>query len=285
MTTFARLLTVVFAAVVGACDTTPSTVLMASTTSTDDSELLDVLVPAFEAAHPEYELRYTAVGSGQALALGRRGDVDVLLVHSPSAEAEFMAAGHGLARCTVMFNDYVLLGPPSDPAGVAEPDAPGGGGNSGDRGGERDILGALGRIADAGAAFASRGDDSGTHHRERRLWREADESPTAPWYLEVGQGMGQTLQFASEKQTYTLSDRSTYLAMRNVLDLEVAAEGDPLLLNHYSVIPVASASNPGGAAAFSSWITGPEAQELIGDFRADPQGQRLFTPNGSGCDY
>ena len=297
MKPMAMTLVIALTVLLAACDATPSMVVMASTTSTEDSGLLEVLVPAFEEAHPDYNLRYTAVGSGQALELGRRGDVDVLLVHAPAAESAFVAAGDGVIRCRVMFNDYVLLGPPDDPAGVAE--VPGVAGaapatglgegpearSDSSRQNRSDISVALRRIAASRAPFASRGDDSGTHRRERRLWDEAGGEPAGEWYLEVGQGMAQTLQFASERQAYTLSDRSTYVTMRDALDLQILVEGDPRLKNQYSVIPVTGASNAEGAAAFTRWVSRRHAQELIGAFGSDILGKPLFTPNGNGCDY
>lgn len=251
-----------------ACSGERRPVLLASTTSTEDSGLLEVLIPAFEAAHPELRVRVTAVGTGQALELGRRGDADVLLVHAPAAESVFVAEGHGLRRCDVMYNDFVVVGPEADPAGI---------------GGARDGPSALRRIRDAGATFVSRGDDSGTHQRERALWAEAGVSPEGDGYLEVGQGMAETLRMAAEKRAYTLTDRATYLDARERLDLEVLVEGDPGLFNPYGVIPAAGAANPAGAAAFAEWITGRAAQALIGGYGRERFGQPLFVPSANGC--
>lgn len=236
---------------------------VASTTSLYDTGLLDELVPAFEAAHPEYEAQVLAVGTGEALALGRRGDADVVLAHAPEREERFVAEGHGLRRTTFMRNDFVIAGPAEDPAGVAD---------------ATDAADALGRIARAEAGFASRGDDSGTNIRERTLWRDARHEPGGDWYLDVGQGMGSTLLFAGERRAYALTDRATLTTLRaNGLDLvEVYTDGDAML-NVYSVIPAARALRPEGAAAFEAWILGDEAAAIIRDFGAERYGQPLFT--------
>jgi tungstate transport system substrate-binding protein len=246
--------------------------MLASTTSTEDSGLFDVLLPAFEAAHPEIDVRVTAVGTGQALELGRRRDADVLLVHAPPAESAFVAAGHGTTRCEVMYNDFVLVGPPSDPAAI---------------GGLQDAAVALARIADAAAAFVSRGDDSGTHRKERALWQAAGLEPWSrggggPWYMEVGQGMAEALRMAGEARGYALTDRATFLSQPG-LDLRVLVEGDPRLFNQYAVIPVTDAAHPDAASVFARWITGPDAQTLIGEFGREQFGRPLFVPNASPC--
>ena len=248
----------------------PEPLLLASTTSTEDSGLLDVLLPAFQHAHPNYQIRLLAVGSGEALALGRRGDADVLLVHSPAAEEAFMTAGHGRSRRAVMSNDFVLLGDASDPARIR---------------GSRDVVDALSRIAHAKAQFISRGDQSGTHVKERELWRAAGldslilRGPgVRGWYVEVGQGMADALRVAHETGSYVLSDRGTFLALSDGLRLEVLVEGDPRLRNPYSVIVAQAAKNGVGAEAFADWITGNEAQQLIARFGRDRFGQPLFLP-------
>lgn len=243
-----------------------SRVSIASTTSLYDTGLLDELVPAFHAAHPEFEARVVAVGTGEALKLGERKDADLVIVHAPEREKAFVAEGHGLRRTTFMQNDFVLAGPEADPAGVSE---------------ATDAAGALRRIADAGADFASRGDDSGTHIRERSLWGRTGLDPTrdaADWYLEVGQGMGATLLFAGEREAYVLTDRATLTTLRaNGLDLvELYGGGEPLV-NVYSVIPIAGAMEPEGAAAFEAWILGPEAAGIIEDFGVERYGHALFT--------
>jgi tungstate transport system substrate-binding protein len=242
----------------------PSRVVLASTTSTQDSGLFDVLVPSFESSHPQYDIEVVAVGTGEALELGRRKDADVLLVHATTAEEEFVADGYGTERFDVMYNDFVILGPAGDPAGTAE---------------SADAAAAFAGIAEAQSPFVSRGDDSGTHKRELAIWREASVSPEGAWYLSVGQGMGDSLRLASEKGAYILSDRATYLATRADLVLEVLFEEDPLLYNQYGVVTVADATNAEGADAFASWITSGEAQGIIGEFGWDEYGRALFTPN------
>ena len=242
-----------------------SAIVLSSTTSTEDSGLFDVLIPAFEAAHPSLRVRVLAVGSGQALELGRRGDADVLLTHAPTAESVFVAQGHGEARRAVMYNDFVLVGPAADPAGVR---------------GESDAAAALARIAAAVAPFISRGDDSGTHRKELDLWEAAGlGGPEArgPGYLEAGQGMGEVLRVAAEKEGYTLSDRSTFLFLRD-LPLEVLLEGDPRLTNPYGVIVVRKAKNRAGGRAFADWITSPAGQAVVGDYGRARFGQPLFFP-------
>ena len=270
-----------FLLVVGAagCESR-SELLIASTTSTEDSGLFDALLPAFGADYPEYDVHVTAVGTGQALVLGRRKDADVLLVHAPAAESAFVAAGHGVVRCEVMYNDFVIVGPPSDPAGIA---------------GLGDAPAALARIArratspdrgpGAGSVeFVSRGDDSGTHRKERALWTAAGVTPAGGWYMEVGQGMAEALRMATEQRAYTLSDRATYLAQRDGLELRVLVEGDERLFNQYGVIPVAGASHAGAARDFARWITGPAAQALIGAYGEERFGRPLFVPNAGSCD-
>lgn len=263
------ILVVVGALAAGGCGEPRTELLLASTTSTEDSGLFDELLPAFEAAHPEYEVHVTAVGTGQALGLGRRGDADVLLVHAPAAESAFVAEGYGMIRCAVMYNDFVVVGPAVDPAGVA---------------GLTDAVVALRRIASRGVGFISRGDDSGTHRKERALWAEAGLEPAGGWYKEVGQGMAETLRMASEEQGYALTDRATYLNQRDRLELVVLVEGDGRLFNQYGVIPVAGAAHPDAARTFSRWITGPRGQRLIGAYGTDRFGQPLFVPNGGTCD-
>lgn len=258
----------------GGC-TEPVDLLIASTTSTEDSGLFDALLPAFTEVHPEYEVHLTAVGTGQSLVLGRRKDADVLLVHSPAAESAFVAGGYGSVRCEVMYNDFVIVGPPSDPAGIA---------------GMSDAPAALSRIAAAASSsservrFVSRGDDSGTHRKERELWSSAGLDPGDGWYLEVGQGMAESLRMATEQRAYTVSDRATYLAQREGLGLRVLVEGDERLFNQYGVIPVTGARHPEAARAFARWITGEEAQALIGAYGAERFGRPLFVPNAGECE-
>jgi len=256
-------------ATLAACAPTTDNLLLASTTSTEDSGLFDVLLPAFIAARPGVTVKVTAVGTGQALELGRRGDADVLLVHAPEAEAAFMAEGHGTGRCPVMYNDFIVAGPPGDPAGVA---------------GGADAVVAFRRIAAVGAPFVSRGDDSGTHRKERALWREAGVDPGGGWYLEIGQGMAESLRMAVERRGYVLTDRATFLDQSGSGDLVVLVEGDDRLFNPYAVIPVAGARHPGPAREFALWITGPEAQALIAGYGVERFGQPLFVPSAGRCD-
>ncbi len=242
----------------------PTRLILATTTSVEDSGLLQTLVPAFEATFPQYRVSYTAVGSGQALELGRRGDADALIVHSPDDEAKFMAEGHGIDRRKVMVNDFILLGPAADPADVRAAEG---------------AADAFRRIAAARSPFISRGDESGTNRREQAVWKAAGIEPSGSWYTEAGVGMGEALGIASERQAYILSDIATYLYMRGGLDLEILSRGDPLLLNQYSVIRCTRAAHPAAAAAFADWLVSDEAQTLIRDFGRDTVGEPLFVPN------
>jgi tungstate transport system substrate-binding protein len=241
-------------------------VILATTTSTQDSGLLDALLPDFESGS-ECRVKTVAVGSGEALALGARGDADVLLVHSPDAEEEFMAAGNGRSRRAVMHNDFVLLGPTADAARA---------------GAAADAVHALRAIAAAEAPFASRADESGTHAKELSLWAQAGVEPEGAWYIETGQGMGETLTIAGQKQAYTLSDRATFLATKNV-DLRIVSEGGEELLNRYHVIVVRQdGTNVGCARQFSGWITSTPVQEEIGRFGVEEYGEQLFAPDAAG---
>jgi tungstate transport system substrate-binding protein len=247
-----------------ACSTEPREIVLASTTSTEDSGLFDELLPRFREAHPQYRIRVIAVGSGEALRLAARGDADVVLTHSPQAEEEFMAAGHGESRRRVMFNDFVIVGPQASPEFGC---------------GGTDAAAALACLARSRASVISRGDDSGTHARERQLWSAAKTEPRRDWYLEAGQGMGAVLMMASEKGAFTLTDRGTFLSMRDRLQLRVVVEGDPMLRNQYTVTVVRGAANVQGARVFADWITAPHAQEVIGGYGRESFGQPLFTPN------
>ena len=240
--------------------------LLATTTSTRDSGLLDELLPSFEKASG-CKVKTLAVGSGEAIELGEQGDADVLLVHSPGDEQEFMEGGHGASRNAVMHNDFVLVGPPNDPAEIKE---------------AADAPNALEYIAKAEAGFASRADDSGTHAKELSLWEAAGTKPSGSWYIETGQGMGETLTIADQKEAYTLSDRGTYLATKN-LDAEVLLEGGKALLNPYHVITVRGDEvNAACGREFSSWITSPATQKTIGRFGVAEYGERLFVPDAKG---
>jgi tungstate transport system substrate-binding protein len=238
--------------------------ILATTTSTQDSGLLDDLLPVFT-ADTGWQVKTVAVGSGQAIELGRRGEADVLLVHSPDAEKKFVAEGTAGRRLLVMHNDFVLVGPEADPAGIRGVGV-----------GE-----AMKRIADSGSVFVARGDDSGTAAREKALWQQAGVTPAGDWYQETGQGMGATLRVAAEKSGYTLSDRATYLSQPDGLTL--LNEGDPGLLNVYHVIEMTTKAGdrvqPEAGAAFADWITGPAAQQRIGEFGRAQFGQSLFVPD------
>jgi tungstate transport system substrate-binding protein len=242
---------------------TPSLTL-ATTTSTQDSGLLDVLVPAFE-KETGVRVKVIAVGTGQALALGRRGDADVLLVHARAAEDAFVAQGYGVDRRDVMYNDFLLVGPAADPAGVRS---------------THTAAAALARIAGRRSTFVSRGDDSGTHKKEQELWRAARVQPSGEWYLRAGAGMGEVLRMASERGAYTLSDRATFLAQQKGLQLVTHLEGDRALFNPYGVIAVNPRRLPGvnyaGARRFIQFLMSPPAQRLIADFGRARYGQPLF---------
>jgi tungstate transport system substrate-binding protein len=247
-------------------------IILATTTSTQDSGLLDLLLPIFQ-ENNGYLVKTVAVGTGKALKMAEEGNADVLLVHAPAAEKELMESGFGKERFLLMHNDFVIVGPPGDPAMVA-------GLNSTDE--------ALARISNSGSSFVSRGDDSGTHKQELALWNEANIEPAGEWYLESGQGMGASLKIASEKSAYTLADRGTYFALRENLDLVVFVEGHPSLLNVYHVILVNPDIWPNvnyeGASAFAKFLTSAEIQTLIGEFGIDRFGQPLFTPDAGKSD-
>ncbi len=245
-----------------------SEIVLASTTSTQDSGLFDVLIPAFEAANPEYVVKVVAVGTGEALKLGETKDADVLLVHAKSDEEKLVANGFGVERRDVMYNDFILVGPESDPAGVKN---------------AADIAAAMAAVAEGKAPFISRGDDSGTHKKELKIWAAAKiDTPTPDaddWYESAGQGMGDTLKIASEKAGYTLADRATYLSMKDALDLVIVREGDTDLLNQYGVIVVTEAKNQAGGQAFFDWVLSAEGQEVIKGYGVEEYGQPLFIPN------
>ncbi|MGH2378941.1 MAG: substrate-binding domain-containing protein [Candidatus Limnocylindria bacterium] len=257
------LLALLVATACGAGGAHDRVILLATTTSFQDSGLLDVLREDFE-ERTGHRLRHTAVGTGAALAIGASGDADVLVVHAPTLEREFMASGHGARRELVMHNDFVIVGPPSDPAEISG----------------LATLEALRRIAGTGAAFISRGDRSGTHLLETLLWRDSGIAPAGDWYVEAGVGMGQTLTIASEKRAYTLTDRGTYLARRTALDLRILVEKDPPLINIYHVITVDPSKSPRvygeGANAFADYLVSAEAQRLIASFGVDEYGEPLF---------
>jgi len=247
--------------------------ILATTTSTQDSGLLDVLIPLFE-AETGYKVQTVAVGTGAALKMGEEGNADVLLVHAPSSEKTFMENGFGKDRVLVMHNDFVIVGPAVDPAGVRI---------------TASAEEAFRKIAASGALFVSRGDQSGTNTKELGLWHSANIDPAGQaWYIETGQGMGATLAIASEKDAYTLTDRATYLANQVNLQLEILYEGDAALLNVYHVITVNPANQINvsydGAIAFLKFLTTPETQTLIGEFGKGRFGQPLFFPDADKTD-
>ena len=243
-------------------------IIVQSTTSTLNSGLLDAILPQFT-DKTGIEVRVVAVGTGQAIKNARNGDGDVLLVHAKPAEEKFVADGYGVARHDLMYNDFVIVGPEDDPAGIA---------------GMREILPALERIAQSAAPFASRGDDSGTHKKELRLWEAAGVDPAAAsgtWYRETGSGMGATLNTAVGMNAYTMSDRATWIAFQNKGDFAIAVEGDPALFNQYGVILVNPEKHANVKAewgqAFVDWLVSGEGQKAIAAFEVD--GQQLFFPN------
>ncbi len=247
--------------------------LLVSTTSTQDSGLLDVLLPAFT-AQTGYNVQLIAVGSGQALKLGEQGNADVILLHSPAAEKEFIANGFGSDRRLVMHNDFVIVGPPSDPAALHS---------------QPTLDSVFKKIYSSASTFVSRGDESGTHVKELALWKQAGLDPYGqPWYLETGQGQGATLSVASEKGGYALTDRATFLAYQANVELAILFEGDASLLNVYHVITINPEKFPNmnleGARAFADFITSPDGQQIIAEFGVEKYGQPLFFPDADKTD-
>jgi tungstate transport system substrate-binding protein len=248
-----------------------ATLMLATTTSTQDSGLLDYLLPMFT-RETGVDFEVVAVGSGQALQLGKDGNADVLLAHSPAAEKEFMEAGDGVRREDVMYNDFIIIGPAADPAGVTSAES---------------AMDAFTKIAEAKAPFISRGDKSGTNTKELGVWKSAEIDPSlvgGDWYIASGQGMGETLTMAEEKEAYTLSDRATFLTRKqNGLKLEVLMEGDKALLNPYGVIAVDPAKNPAIqndlANQFIDWLVSVPTQEFVALFGVEEYGQTLFNPS------
>ena len=243
------------------------TVILATTTSTQDSGLLDELIPVFQ-KQTGFVVKTIAVGSGQAIAMGKRGEADVLLVHSPEAEAALVADGAGVNRRIVMHNDYILLGPPADPAGLAKLSA----------------VASFQRLASTGSLFVSRGDNSGTHAMELKLWKAAGIAPEGKaWYQQTGQGMGQTLAVAAEKKGHVLADRGTYLALRKKLGLAILHEGDAALRNVYHVIEVNGTRfpkvNTAGGRAFADFMVSKAVQARIKEFGIGTYGSPLFFPD------
>ncbi len=246
----------------------PKTIVLATTTSTQDSGLLDVLIPIFE-KKTGYFVKTIAVGSGQAMAMGQKGEADVLLVHSPDAEKKFVAEGYGINRKLVMHNDFIIVGSSEDPAKIK---------------GTKFSVEASKKIASAKALFLSRGDNSGTHAKEKAIWKASGINPEGEkWYQQTGLGMGQTLSVAAEKKGYTLADRGTYLALKKTLGLDILVEGDGILLNIYHVIEVNPAKwpkvNVAGGKAFADFLVSKETQGIIKTFGVDKFGSPLFFPD------
>jgi tungstate transport system substrate-binding protein len=245
-------------------------IVVQSTTSTQNSGLFDHILPMFT-EKTGIQVRVVAVGTGQALKNARNGDGDVLLVHAKSSEEKFVAEGYGVKRSDLMYNDFVIVGPKSDPAGVR---------------GMRDATAALAKLAEARATFASRGDDSGTHKKELRLWKQTEVDPvkaSGTWYRETGSGMGATLNTAAGLGAYTMSDRATWIAFKNKGDLKILVEGDERLFNQYGIILVNPDKHPHVKAKagqmFIDWLLGDEGQRAIGSYRMN--GQQLFFPNAA----
>ena len=270
MNAFCKVLSSIFIAVfaVNSAVAEEKFITLASTTSTQNSGLFDYLLPKFT-VKTGIDVRVIAVGTGQAIKIAEKGDADVILVHDKQAELKFVSQGYGIERHEVMYNDFVIVGPKNDPAGVR---------------GLREAVQAFARIAQAQASFISRADDSGTHRQELRLWDKARIDPrpfSGKWYKEVGAGMGATLNTAAGIDAYTLSDRATWMTFRNRASLEMLVEGDPVLFNQYSVILVNPALHKNiradAAKKFSDWPLSAEGQQIIGAYQIN--GQILFHPN------
>ncbi len=247
-------------------------VILATTTSTRDAGLLDSLLPAFE-RQTGYQVKVVAVGSGQALEMGRRGDADVVLAHAPEAERALVDSGYFVRRRLVMHNDFLVVGPAADPAGLR---------------GMSDAAAAFQRIGTRAGPFVSRGDQSGTHKMEQKLWRASGIKPAGSWYVESGHGMGETLQMADEKRAYTVTDRATYLAWRDKLQLVPMVEGDAQLYNVYHVLELSPRNAPhintAGGRALADFFVSPATQEMIGAFGKSRFGQSLFIPDAGKVD-
>lgn len=248
-------------------ETEKEPVILATTTSTQDSGLLDVLVPMFE-KESGYMVKTIAVGTGKALEMGQNGEADVLLVHAPDAEMELVNNGAAINRQLVMHNDFIIVGPEKDPAGIK---------------GLPTAANAFKKISEMQTLFVSRGDDSGTDKMEKSFWKGLSIEPAGKWYQETGQGMGETLRVASEKEGYTLTDRATYLALKGETNLSILLEGEKSLLNIYHVMQVNPEQhekvNADGAKAFADFMVAPETQKVIGEFGVDKYGEPLFFPD------
>jgi tungstate transport system substrate-binding protein len=260
-----------FATLLVGCGSENTEVILATTTSTRDSGLLDLLIPVFE-KESGYTVKTVAVGTGQALALGEKGEADVLLVHAPASEKPLVEKEVAVNRRLIMHNDFIIVGPKADPVGIK---------------GTGDVITGFKLIYKKGSVFVSRGDDSGTHKKEKEIWAKVGEvvEPEAEdWYISVGSGMGDTLRIASEKEGYCLTDRATYLSLKDSLDLELIIEGDPSLLNIYHVMEINGKKfktvNAKGGKAFADFLLSSETQKMIGEFGVEKYGQPLFVPDG-----
>lgn len=242
-------------------------ITLATTTSTRDSGLLDYILPIFT-KETGYKVNVVAVGTGQALQLGKDGNADVLLVHAKADEEKFVSEGYGVKRFDVMYNDFIIVGPKDDPAGIRNASS---------------AAEALKMISDKKMAFVSRGDDSGTHKFEKNLWKADGIKPSGDWYISAGKGMGEVLLMADEKKAYTIADRATYLSMKDKLSIEIVFEKTGDLKNQYGVILVNPEKYPKinkeGGQAFIDWILSPKGQNIVGEYGKDKYGQNLFTPN------
>lgn len=244
-------------------------IILATTTSTENSGLLDYILPKFK-EETGIEAKVVAVGTGKALQMGRDGEADVLLVHAKSSEEKFVEEGHGTERFDVMYNDFVIIGSKDDPAELSTK-------------AKGDVIEAFKILSQGQGKFVSRGDDSGTHKKEKKFWEEAGVEPAGDWYVSAGKGMGDVIQMADEMQAYTMSDRATYLSMKDKIGLEVVVEGDAKLFNQYGVIPVNPNKNDKinseGAESFVKWLLSEKTQQLISEFGKAKFGQPLFTAN------
>lgn len=265
--TFSFLLLIMTSLLLAACSTSPTAagpaeeITLATTTSTEDSGLLDALLPVFE-EQSGIKVKVVAVGTGQAIKLAEDGNADVLLVHSRPAEDEFVEKGFGINAYDVMYNQFYIVGPAEDPAGIKQLSS---------------ATEAFAQIADKKASFISRGDDSGTDKKEKSIWQEAGIAPEGDWYLSSGQGMGETLQMADEKRAYTLTDEATFLSRD--LNLEVLLEGDEALFNPYGIIQVKSSQKQEAGLKLIEFFTGEQGQKLIGEFGQETYGKGLFVPD------
>ncbi|MCT4660262.1 MAG: substrate-binding domain-containing protein [Tissierellales bacterium] len=245
-----------------------TSIILSTTTSTENSGLLDAILPVFK-EQTNIDVKVVAVGTGKALQMGRDGEADVLLVHAKPSEETFVSENHGVERFDVMYNDFVIVGPESDPAGLKEYAS--------------NVVEALKKLNSSGEKFISRGDDSGTHKKEKSLWASAEITPEGDNYISAGKGMGDVIQMTDEMQGYTMSDRATFLSMSDKIDLKVIVEGDEILFNQYGVIAVNPEKNDKinskGADEFIKWLLSEETQKLISEFGVEKFGQPLFVPN------